>query len=83
MLQTEAEREKRAIIFRRFLKDPDFIFTMKEIKEDYGKRIMGETDKDKREDLWHEARALDRLGGKMMEYVSLVNIAETERENNG
>ena len=83
MLQTEAEREKRAIKLRGWLKDPDFIFMMKEIKENYGVRILLEVDKDKREDLWNEARAFDRLGGKMMEYVNLANIAEKKRETDG
>ena len=80
MRLTPAEEERLALKFREVIKDPDFIVVMKDIKEDYGRRILAEESQDIREGLWNEARALDRLGGRMLEFCNVANIADRKME---
>jgi hypothetical protein len=64
------ERVRLGQRLHRVLKDPDFQKVILEIRKDYGKRILDTHSEEGRNDLYYEARALDRVVGQMNDFAT-------------
>lgn len=75
-----SERKRLAHKFMGMLGDPDVTTVLALIRRDYGMRMIGTSDSGKREKLYHEAQALDRLVGEMQSFASEVMLTKEDED---
>lgn len=76
------ERLNRGRILKDFLDNQDFKNALADIRRDIADEMIFEEDRDKRDELRQEVLALDRITGKMNQYIGDGAIAEAELKRN-
>lgn len=80
-MMTEEEYHRKRLVLA-IVNHPDWVQLQKDVRSSIMEDMMLEKDANKRNDLYNEAQALDRLAGRMTGIANEVRREDTKRNTN-